>query len=149
MLGHSTPPENLPSLLYGREMEVAAKQKYLQWFEKNHMGTSFREYGLFIDDTKQYLGASPDLIVECSCCGGGVLQIKCPYSIVDENPTPENLSDLIYSNGQVMLKKKHHYFAQIQVQMAITKRKWCHFLVYTQEGMHLETIHFDAEYWQK
>ena len=103
----------------------------------------------FIGDTKQYLGASPDLIVECSCCGGGVLQIKCPYSIVDENPTPENLSDLIYSNGQVMLKKRRHYFAQIQVQMAITKRKWCHFLVYTQEGMHLETIHFDAEYWQK
>ena len=33
--------------------------------------------------------------------------------------------------------------------MAITKRMWCRFLVYTQRGMHLEKIQFDAEYWQK
>ena len=103
----------------------------------------------FIGDTKQCFGASPDSIVECSCSGKGVLGIKFPYSIVDESPTPENLSYLIYSNGQVTLKKKHHYFAQIQGQIAITKRKWCHVLFYTQRGMHLETIQFDAEYRKK
>ena len=25
-----------------------------------------------------YLGASPVLIVECTCCGKGVVEIKCP-----------------------------------------------------------------------
>ncbi len=149
LLGHNAPPKNMPALKYGREMEEVAKQKYLKWFEKNHRDTTYRECGLFIDDTKQYLGATPDLIVECSCCGKGVVEFKCPYSIVNESPTPENLSYLIHSSGQVTLKNNHQYFAQVQGQMAITKRKWCHFLVYTQRGMHLETIHFDADYWKK
>ena len=70
MLGHSAPPENMPGLKYGREMEAVAKQKYLKWFEKNHRDTTYRECGLFIDDTKQYLGGPPDLIVECSCWAG-------------------------------------------------------------------------------
>ena len=113
MLGRSPPPENLPALEYGRKMEAVAKQKYLEWFNENHRDTSYRECGLFIDKTKQYLGASPDLIVECSCCGKGVVEIKCPYSVVDESPTPGNLSYLIYSNGQVTLNNKHNYFAQI------------------------------------
>ena len=25
------------------------------------------------------LGASPDGVVQCECCGNGVLEIKCPY----------------------------------------------------------------------
>ena len=56
LLGHSAQTENLPSLRYGREMEVVAQQEYLKWFEKNHRVTSYSESGLFIDDTKQYLG---------------------------------------------------------------------------------------------
>ena len=91
----------MPGLKYGREMEAVVKQKYLKWFGKNHRDTTYRECGLFIDDTKQYLGGPPDLIVECSCWGKGVVEIKCPYSVVDESPTPENLSYLIHSNGQV------------------------------------------------
>ena len=63
-------------------------EHFLKWFEKNHRDTTYRECGLFIDDTKQFLGASPDLIVECSCRGKGVVEIKCPYSIVEESPTP-------------------------------------------------------------
>lgn len=30
------------------------------------------------------MGASPDGIVNCVCCGKGVLEIKCPYSCVDK-----------------------------------------------------------------
>ena len=26
-----------------------------------------------------FLGASPNALVECSCCGEGVLEIKCPF----------------------------------------------------------------------
>ena len=104
LLGRSPPPENLPALEYGRKMKTVAKQKYIEWFKENHRVTSYRECGLFIDETKQYLGASPDLIVECSCCGKGVVEIKRPYSVVDESPTPGNLSYLIYSTGQVTLK---------------------------------------------
>ncbi len=27
-----------------------------------------------------YIGASPDGIINCTCCGTGVLEVKCPYS---------------------------------------------------------------------
>ena len=69
------------------------------------------------------------------------------YSVANKIPCPENLSYLIRSNGQVMLKQNHQYFAQVQGQLATTKRKWCQFPVYTQKGSYLETIHFDADYW--
>ncbi|CAH3149112.1 unnamed protein product [Pocillopora meandrina] len=52
-------------------------------------------------------------------------------------------------NGKIVLKEKHAYFAQIQGQMAVTKRTWCHFLVYTQKGYHLELIKFNNDYWEK
>ena len=149
LLGCNKPPENLPALKYGRNMEGTAKEKYLKYFQEKHRETSSRECGLFIHESKQYLGASPDLLVECACCGKGVLEIKCPYSIVNEIPKPENVSYLVSKDGQVTLKQNHQYYAQVQGQMAITQRSWCHFLVYTQVGQHLETIPFDASYWQK
>ena len=37
--------------------------------------------GLFLSSTYPYLGASPDGIVSCSCCGGGCLESKCPYCV--------------------------------------------------------------------
>ena len=104
---------------------------------------------LLIHDSKQYPGASPDALVECSCCGKGVLESKCPSSIMNKTPLPENLPYLISQDGKVVLKENHMYFAQIQGQLAITKRHWCHFYVYSQAGCFLETTQFDKSYWSK
>ena len=30
------------------------------------------------------MGASPDGIVQCDCCGKGVVEIKCPFSCRDK-----------------------------------------------------------------
>ena len=32
-----------------------------------------------------FLGASPDGLVLCECCGTGALELKCPYSPRDKN----------------------------------------------------------------
>ena len=40
--------------------------------------------GLVIDASYPHMGASPDGIVECGCCGRGVIEIKCPYSCRDK-----------------------------------------------------------------
>ena len=147
LLGTVKIPENLPALKYGREMEAKAKEEHQKLFEKQHQDTTYRECGIFIHKKKQYLGASPDLLIECSCCGKGVLEIKCPLSVANERPLPSNLSYLCDNDEKVTLKRNHQYFAQIQGQMAIAERHWCHFFVYTQKGHHLETIKFDASYW--
>ena len=147
LLGKAKPPTNLPALKYGRDMEPIAVEEFIKYFKKHHKDVRYRECGIFIDKTKQYLGASPDLLIECSCCGEAVVEIKNPFSIANEIPSPHNLSYLCMCNGRVALKQQHQYFAQVQGEMAITKRPLCYFFVYTQKGYHLETIRFDATYW--
>ena len=117
--------------------------------KKHHKDVRYRQCGIFIDKTKQYLGASPDLLIECSCCGEAVVEIKNPFSIANEIPSVHNLSYLCTCNGQVTLKQQHQYFAQVQGEMAITKRPLCYFFVYTQKGYHLETIRFNSTYWHR
>lgn len=46
-----------------------------------HTNFKFTECGLFVNIEYPYFGASPDGIVECDCCGRGVLEIKCPYTL--------------------------------------------------------------------
>ena len=67
----------------------------------------------------------------------GVLEINCPYSIVNEIPSAENLPYLEMSGGSERLKENHAYFDQIQGQMVITKRNWCYFYDYTQKGQYI------------
>ena len=45
------------------------------------------------------------------------------------------------------LKRSHNYFAQVQGQMAITGRHWCHFVLYTKIGLSVEMILFDENFW--
>ncbi|XP_074612144.1 uncharacterized protein LOC141866531 [Acropora palmata] len=147
--GLNVPSENVTALKYGRNMEHIAKQKFVKMFEKKHKAAQCRECGLFIDEQHQFLGATPDLLLECACCGKGVLEIKCPYSIVNDIPSAENLPYLEMSGGSERLKENHAYFDQIQGQMAITKRNWCYFYVYTQKGQYIEKIDFNLAYWEK
>ncbi len=44
------------------------------------------ECGLFLDIETPYIGASPDGLICCSCCGKGVLEVKCPLYVKDKFP---------------------------------------------------------------
>ena len=56
-------------------MEPIAVEEFVKYFKKYHKDVRYRQCGIFIDKTKQYLGASPDLLIECSCCGEAVVEI--------------------------------------------------------------------------
>ena len=114
LLGIQAPPHSLHALKYGQNMEKIAADKYLKSFEKQHQNVTYRECGLFVHQSKPFLSASPDLLVEGSCCGAGVLEIKCPYSILNEVPTAKNVPYLKIKDGRIILKKNHAYFAQVQ-----------------------------------
>ena len=134
-------------LLNIADMGPIAVVEFIKYFKKHHKDVRYRECGIFIDKTKQYLGASPDLLIECSCSGEAVVEIKNPFSIANEIPSPHNLLYLCMCNGRVALRQQHQYFAQVQGEIAITKRPLCYFFVYKQKGYHLETIRFNATYW--
>ena len=99
LLGKAKPPTNLPALKYGRDMEPIAVEEFVKYFKKHHKDVRYRECGIFIDKTKQYLGASPDLLIECSCCGKAVVEIKNPFNIASEIPSAAAASVLCTGPG--------------------------------------------------
>ena len=79
VLEYVKPPSNLPALKYGRRMESVAVEKYTEVLkENNHKKIEIIEWGLFVDKTVPYLGASPDRLVKC-CCGTRVRSQICTF----------------------------------------------------------------------
>jgi len=56
---------------------------------------------LVINPQWPFIGACPDGIVECNCCGKGVLEIKCPYS-----HRGEEILSAVPSDKQFLLDKE-------------------------------------------
>ena len=54
---------NIPALNHGKEYEPIAKEKYISLMKCNHKEFTLSESGLFVDPSRPYLGASPDLLV--------------------------------------------------------------------------------------
>ncbi|XP_071121974.1 uncharacterized protein [Mytilus edulis] len=79
LMGYKKLNPNIRSLKHGREMEPEAKLCYLAGMKKaGHTNVNITECGIFLDKDITYLGASPDVLVDCACCGSGVVEIKCP-----------------------------------------------------------------------
>ena len=131
-------------------MEEEARQHYLE--EMKRLGpkdVKVQPCSLLVMQNKSFIGKIPDAVVSFSCCGKGLLEIKCPYSIAHQIPCDSNLTYPRKSavNGKVNLVSIHPYYTQIQTQMGVTGRRWCDVLVYTRHGIHLERIMFDQHKW--
>jgi len=99
LLGKAKPTTNLPALKYGRDTVPIAVEEFIKYFKKHHKNVRYRECGTFIVKIKQYLVASPDLLIECFCCGEAVVEIKNPFTIANEILSAHNLSHLCMCNG--------------------------------------------------
>lgn len=70
---------HLPQIAKGSINEEAAiKQLVLVLSLQGHKDVVARRCGIFIDYHKQFLSASPDGIVSCTCCGDSLIELKCP-----------------------------------------------------------------------
>lgn len=139
---------------WGREHEKVAIDSYLLKARELHPPLTYQETGLVVREALPHLGASPDGLVYCPHCNPyhGVIEVKCPYSFKDVHPKEAALSDNFFcyldENKKLRLKKNHAYYYQVQGEMAITQRKWCHFIVWTNKGLEFETIFYDEELWE-
>ena len=61
---------------WGCEHESTARALYKDMLSKVHQGFVVSECGLFISIEHPYIGASPDGLVSCLCCGKGIFEIK-------------------------------------------------------------------------
>ena len=128
------------------------KKNYTHHQRRGHKKFNTADSGFVVDDSYPMLGASPDLLVSCECesesCGFGLCEIKCPESIKESTPSPDNWTHLVRVGDDVELAKSSIYYAQVQGQMAILQRKYCDFFVYTAHGFHLERIQFEPDFWK-
>jgi hypothetical protein len=132
-------------------LESEAKVKFRDLYMKeNHVNFMIEECGLMLDGEQSYLGASPDLLISCSCCGAGVVEIKCPLTSFKQSPTPHTVLFLTEDKSRktVVLNRRDKYYTQIQGQMGITNRNYCEFFVYCGGDLfHRERIELDMSYW--
>jgi putative phage-type endonuclease len=81
------------------------------------------EVGFVIHPDHDWLGCSPDGLTQDE----GVIEIKCPNILYDEVPP--------------------YYMPQIQGVMEILGRRWCDFIVYTEDGGLRWRVHRSPQYW--
>ena len=110
---------------WGCEHEAVARLAYIEMMKPMHTNFQFRNSGLVVSTQYPYIGASPDGVVECDCCGCGVLEIKCPYCIRESSPDE---APYLY-NGK--LSEKHRYYYQVQTQLLVCSASYADFVVVT------------------
>ena len=130
---------------WGIEKESVARNAYVDTVKDKHMGFEVENAGLYVNPESPHLGASPDGLVCCQCCGPGLLEIKCPYSVRNTTPTSATYIQPKEDGDGFQLNRKHNYYFQIQGQMAIFDRTYCDFACWTLHGLHVERICYDPD----
>lgn len=74
------------ALEWGLNKEALARADYCTMVQDDHQLFEIDDAGLFVNPSYPHLGASPDGLIRCACCGDGIIEIKCPYSIQDTTP---------------------------------------------------------------
>ena len=135
---------------YGQRSESIAKQLYKD-LEKNHTEFRFKDSGLVIDTNHPFLGASPDGIASCTCCGHRLIEIKCPFAFKDmtiEQICMQPGYHLQMKDGSVSCKPSAPWYTQMQMQMHVTKYSSCHLVIYTQlpPFIHVIPVEYNKEF---
>lgn len=143
-VNHSISGYPMQAMLWGREREEEAVKAY----EKlQHVKT--QRAGFFVDPQCCWLGASPDRLVG----DDGILEVKCPFSARDSDVKlmlqKGNKCYPHVVDGLMHLKRSSDYYFQVLGQFAISKRKWCDFVVWTPLDIFVERITLDEQLWER
>lgn len=135
---------------WGITHETDAREKYTEIMSESHEGFIVSDSGLHINPKWPFMGASPDGISKCHCCGKGLCEIKCPYSHRDST-VAEALGSknfcLQQNDTGVNLTQNHAYYYQVQMQLFITGTDYCDFIIWTPKDIYIERIVPDNDFW--
>lgn len=116
------------AMQHGNDYEAEARSIY-----ELETGNKVVQVGFCEND--EYVGVSPDGFVG----DDGLIEIKCPQ-------------DKTYTQYLIDMKIKPEYYAQMQMQMLITKRIWCDYVVYNshfEKPIIIQRVFPDKEYMEK
>src|SRR5207249_1765601 len=88
---HVSKLSGIPSLDYSITLETDAAIEYFNSPKVRHDALVVEEYGLFIHPENTFICATSGRLVECKCCGKGLLEIKCPITSADMHPLSASL----------------------------------------------------------
>ena len=80
----------VPSIQWGIANKDTARKAFVQVSGEEHNNFSFKPTGLHVSPSYSHLGASPDGLISCSCCGEGLIKITCPYKHQYYHPNSVN-----------------------------------------------------------
>jgi len=110
---------------WGNDHEPLAVLDYM-----SETGVNVVEAGFYIHPEHDWLGASPDGFVG----DDGMIEVKCPFSL--------------RNGGEFKsLSEQPHYYAQVQVQLAVTGRKWCDFYQWAPHSTSAERVELNPQWW--
>ena len=103
-----------------------------------------------MDINNPYLGATPDGIVYCDCCGGGVLEVKCPYCYIEDIPEANETGFCMTKDDETWSLKRNHayYYYQVQLQLHVCNMNYVDFVVWSQETTVIERIFPDEDFFK-
>lgn len=135
---------------WGIDNEPRARAQYVEAMTSRHANFKCNASGVHISFDHQFLAATPDGVVSCDCCGTGVLEVKCPYSLRDCTVielTCCNSSSITLPDGDALqLKRKHAHFWQVQMQMFVCQVKYADYVVWTTKEIFIERIFLDDDF---
>ncbi|KAJ1522463.1 hypothetical protein ONE63_001653 [Megalurothrips usitatus] len=100
----------------GLQLEPTVKKLYTSHMKENHQDVKLFKCGFMRPLEAPWIGASPDCVIYCSCCGWGLGEVKCPKF---PNDRPE------------YIRPEHFYQMQTQLFCAGgSKFKYCDYIVY-------------------
>ena len=145
-------PGNVTSkyLEHGKKYEKTALLEYHKFMFKRKTPVKVLLCGFVVYKELPILGASPDSkVVDLGCSDHfGLGEVKCPYTKFHVSPIDTCSDPKFYMEktreSHCKLKESHPYYAQVQGQMGVTGARWCDFIVYTNFGIYVQRIPFNA-----
>lgn len=134
---------------WGKDHEPDAKASYRSLSREQHMHLKCDPSGVHVSTEHPFLAATPDGLVSCFCCGPGLLEVKCPYKTRELFPAQIAATRdgcLTSIEGELQLKREHCYYYQVQMQMLVSKRMYCDFVVWTLKDTFIERICFSESF---
>ncbi|KAL5508851.1 hypothetical protein EMCRGX_G004107, partial [Ephydatia muelleri] len=86
IMQYSGSNRDVPVIKWGIEHEQEAREAYANIMAVKHATFKVNPAGLRVCTRQPFLAATPDGLVSCSCCGEGLLEIKCPFKYRNSQP---------------------------------------------------------------
>ena len=96
-----------------------------------------------------FLDVTPDGIVNCSCCGSEVLEIKYTFGCKEksfEDAAGQKSFCSEEDKGDLRLKVDHVYYYQVQFRMKLYHVEYADFVRWREEDMSVQRIVMDTEF---